>query len=191
MSYYFEPEWKVRKKLHRRITAIISVWYICAVLIVVYSCSGNEPVEPAKLSMLPSHEPNAMVGSVTGKYLKLTSYFRKHKNKHPEMSASAVLETKRPKLMASLAIKGEKNTPYTAKRTGYKKRHSGMFQVSEKDWGYAGTLPIDQALKSERVLDEFIASYGGSMQKGLNAYGGDKTKNQYAKNILNELQKSY
>lgn len=185
-DYYFEPSWKRRKRCNR-LTAMLLGVFIC-MTIAAYSCSSKEEKVEFKTTCVSAHEPNAMPASITGRYLKLVSYFKKHNNPHPEMSASAVIETRKTKLMASVAVKGEKNSPYTSKKGGYKKRHKGMFQVNEKDWGFAGNTPIDQALKSEQVLDEFIVSYGGSLQKGLNGYGGDKTRKVYAKNILNELQ---
>jgi hypothetical protein len=102
--------------------------------------------------------------------------------------AEAVLATKKPKLMAAVAVKGERNTPYTVKNGGYKKRHVGAWQVNEKYWGFAGNTPLQQALKAEAILDELIVASGGNLKKALNAYGGDKTKKVYARNILAEIE---
>jgi hypothetical protein len=192
-EYNNQMAWKRAKNERRKKLLVHLVWFVlCSAVLVAHSCSSKEKLEKPKVELkadlMISHKPNAMCPSMRDRYDKLVSYFKRNKNPHPEMSATAVLETKRPKLMAAVAVKGEKNTPYTNKKGGYKKRHYGMYQVSKKDWGYAGALPIDQALKSEKVLEEFEASYGGSVYKGLNAYGGDVTKNMYAKNILNELQ---
>lgn len=186
LNPYYEMQWKTdKRKRRKKLLSCLGLIAVCSLVVVAHSCL-KEPV--VKTGCLSSHKPNAMTPGVRDRYAKLVKYFIKQKNPHPEMSATAVLEVKKTKLMTSVAVKGERNTPYTNKKGGYKKRHNGMFQVSEKDWGYAGATPVDQALKSEKVLEEFIASYGGSVYKGLNAYGGDKTKNVYAKNILDELK---
>lgn len=124
---------------------------------------------------------------LTIRQIQMAEYFRKSGNKHPELMAEAVLVTEKPKLMAAIAVKGERNTPYTVRRGGYKKRHAGAFQVNEKIHGFAGVTPLQQALKAESILDKLIIENKNDIKKALNAYGGDVSKRKYASVVLNEL----
>lgn len=117
--------------------------------------------------------------------VRMEKYFKSAGNPHPEKMARAVLATKRPKLLAAIAVKGEKNTPYTARRTGWKKRHSGAWQISEKDWGPVPHDPVGQALKADKILDELTDKR--SIRKALSIYGGDRT-DRYQQRVLAELQ---
>jgi hypothetical protein len=124
---------------------------------------------------------------VSPKQVKMTEYFKKKGNPTPEVMAKAVLKTSKPRLLAAMAVRGEKNTPHWIRNGGYKKRHAGAWQVNPRDWGAVPYDVTEQALQAELVVDKFIKAKGGIVN-GLNAYGGDKTKKVYAQNILNELQ---
>jgi len=177
------PVLKTWKCKERKFNICITLLVVILILI-AHSCSKEKEV-----SCLPSHPvPAKPLVSNGQRWHKFVAYFKKSGNKHPEMMATAVLETKRPKLMAALAVKGERNTPYTVRRGGFRKRHRGAFQVNEALHGAAGETPIDQALKSERIIEDLLAESGGNLQKALNRYGGDRTKKQYAKNILQEIE---
>lgn len=118
--------------------------------------------------------------------MSMERYFEKSGNPHPKQMAEAVLATKRPKLLAAMAVKGEKNTPYTVRRGGYKKRHSGSWQVNPKDWGKVPYDAVGQALQSERILDELLDKK--PLRQALNSYGGDST-DAYSRRVLAELQR--
>lgn len=137
--------------------------------------------------VLVSHSQNIMNPALFPKWVNLTEYFRRKGNPHPEMSATAVLETNKPRLMTAIAVKGERNTHYKSKKGGYKKRHVGMYQINEKHWGKAGALPIDQALRAEWVLNELLKENNKNLNSALNNYGGS-TKNKYAPQVLAELK---
>jgi hypothetical protein len=117
---------------------------------------------------------------------KMVEYFRKKGSRSPEEMANAVYTTNSPRLLAAIAVR-ETGANHTVKRTGYKKRHYGAFQVNPKDWGKVSNDPIQQALQAEAILKE-LTQETGDIKKALNAYGGDKTRKVYAANILKELQ---
>jgi hypothetical protein len=114
----------------------------------------------------------------------MTDYFRKAGNKHPEQMAVAVLATSKPKLLAAMATKGEKNTPYTVRKGGYKRRHAGAWQVNPKDWGKVPMTPLGQALQAERILEDLTDKK--PIKQALSHYGGDST-DKYANRVLAEL----
>ena len=88
--------------------------------------------------------------------------------------------------MAAIAVKGEKNTPYTVRRGGYTKRCAGAWQQDEGIHGKVPKDPIGQALKAESYLIDLIQDK--PIDVALNIYGGDKTKKEYAYNVLAELK---
>lgn len=172
-----------KKKVHRIRDAIVLALLLLLSAMAIGTKHKQVKPESSKVPVTVSK----IVIPQTKRHIKMSTYFKKRGNKHPDAMATAVLETKRPKLMAAIAVKGELNTPYTVKHGGYKNRYVGAWQVCESEWGRAGNLPIDQALKSERILETLVAESKGDLKKALNLYGGDKTKKVYAKNILNEL----
>ena len=123
------------------------------------------------------------------RHAKMSAYFRKAGSKTPEAMATAVLMTKSPRLLAAITVKGEKLTPPTARKTGYKGRYSGAWQT-EAHWGKVTSNITDQALIAEFALDTHVKDEKGII-RGLNAYGGqkDKAKGKYAYEVLAELQR--
>ena len=118
--------------------------------------------------------------------MSMTLYFERAGSKTPEQLAIAVLATKSPRLLAAIHVKGEKLSPYTSRNTGYKKRHSGAWQVSSKDWGTVSKNPTEQALQAEMILIELTNKR--PIRQALNIYGGDST-DAYSKRVLAELVK--
>lgn len=117
--------------------------------------------------------------------IAMVRYFESAGNKHPEQMANAVMATGRPRLLAAVAVAGEKNTPYTVRKGGYKKRHAGAWQVNQKYWGKVPLDPVGQALQAERILEELTESK--PIRTALSIYGGDSSSN-YANRVLKELQ---
>jgi hypothetical protein len=121
----------------------------------------------------------------------LSAYFRKHGNKGstPDQLATAVLMTKSYRVLAAIHTAGERNSPVTARHTGYKGRYSGAWQTSAH-WGKVTGNVTDQALIAELALDAHVKEEGGII-KGLNAYGGEsnKAKGKYAYTVLAELER--
>ena len=115
---------------------------------------------------------------------KLTEYFKSKGSKTPEEMAEAVLATRNPRLLAAVASRETGGNP-SVRRTGFRKRHDGAFQVNKKHWGKVSRDPVEQALQAEAVLTELVEEKGGIVA-GLNAYGGD-SRGMYARTVLAEL----
>jgi hypothetical protein len=137
---------------------------------------NHSELQPVQLDCRECHRKVAM-----------TRYFERRGNPTPEQMAEAVLATKSPRLMASIAVKGEKNTPYWTRNGGYKKRHDGAYQMSKahkKAYGPVPPDPIGQALQAERYLSDITSEL--NIKEALNEYGGD-SRGHYANRVLAEL----
>lgn len=159
-------------------TAVILILFGVSIgiilLAVAKSCDAvNKPVS-VQLDCRDCHNRKAA----------MIQYFRKSGSKTPEMMAEAVLATKSPRLLAAIAVKGEKNTPYTVRNGGWKKRHAGSWQVSKKHWGEVPKDPVGQALQAEEILAELTSTM--PIEKALSVYGGDSTS-RYQRRVLAEL----
>ena len=116
----------------------------------------------------------------------MANYFKKAGSKSsPEEMANAVLKTKSPRLLASIA-KIESGGNPRLRNTGYKKRHHGAFQVNPKHWGKVPKDAAGQALQAERILTELTETM--PIKKALSRYGGDTT-DKYQRKVLAELVK--
>ena len=126
------------------------------------------------------------------RHMSMTRFFESKGSPQPERMATAVLQTKRPRMMAKIAIRESGGDP---KAVGDKGKSKTAFQMQEKHWyklmheGKASSDPVIQALDSERIIEDLIVANNGNLRKALNAYNGDVTKRTYAKNILAGLEK--
>lgn len=156
---------------------LVGVFWGMIIMGVIKACD-KEP-QPATIaqSLAPCHKCH-------NRKTQMTEYFRMRENPYPEKMAEAVLATSKPKLLAAVAVAGEKNTPYTVRRGGYKKRHAGAWQVNSKYWGKVPHNPIDQAKQAENILVELTNQQ--PLRKALSQYGGDST-NAYQRRVLAEL----
>jgi len=175
---YYENAARRRRK-QKRNKQIVGIFFLLFTFAITLFVAGYEK----ELKLKHCHKTGMSI-----EQLKYQAYFHKAGNKHSEVMAKAVLATKQPELMAAIAVKGEKNTPYTSRRGGYKKRHAGAWQQNEKYWGKIPHDALSQAIKAEKDLAGLVAETG-DLKKALNVWGGDKTKKVYAKNILAELEK--
>lgn len=190
--------WKRKERIERIILGLC----VLALMLIAYSCSYDKKVE-----CLSSH--NTTVGKIldlSGKhiienqidccechnrYMSMSLYFKRHGSSTPQLMATAVMETKRPKLMAAIAVK---ESGGNLKALGDHKRSKGAFQVQAKHWKAflhekkVSKDAITQALDSERILDALLIESNGDMKIALNAYNGDYTRKKYAEKILAELQ---
>lgn len=174
---YYEKTWK---RKHYKIDLTKPTLYLILFAIVIilagYDFASKEP----ELKPLPSH------GFLNPRHFALSEFFRLKGSPDPQRMATAVLETKRPRLMASIAVRESGANP---KAVGDGGRSKGAFQVQAKHHGRVSSDPVEQALQSERVLDELLSENNGNMKKALNAYNGDTKKKVYAQNILAELER--
>lgn len=116
----------------------------------------------------------------------LEEYYRKSGSRSPKEMASAVLITKRPRLMAAMSVV-ESDGNYTVRNTGYKRRHSGAWQVNPYFWGEVPDDPKEQALQAQKILDTYLKKSKGDMTTALNKYGGC-SRGLYSRSITKELQ---
>ncbi len=114
---------------------------------------------------------------------KMTAYFRKAGSRSPEEMANAVVRTRNGRLLAAIAVVESGGNP-TVRRSGYKKRHDGAFQVNKKYWGKVPHDAAGQALQAEAILAELTETM--PIKKALALYGGDST-DKYTKRVLAEL----
>lgn len=122
--------------------------------------------------------------SCHNRHAQMITYFAKAGNPTPEEMATAVLATKSPRLLAAMAVAGEKNTHYKTRRGGYKKQHAGAWQVNPRYWGPVPFDPVGQALKTEDILKDLTKDQ--PIEKALAVYGGDSTA-MYSNRVLAEL----
>jgi hypothetical protein len=175
---------KAWKQKHYKVE-IKSVTFLVVLLVVALIIAGhdfafNEPVPQPKIEMLKSH------GSVLNpRHAALSAFFASKGSPDPQRMATAVLGTKRPRLMAAIAVRESGANP---KAVGDGGKSRGSFQVQARHWGRVSKDPVEQALQSERILEELLADNKGNLKKALNAYNGDTRRKVYAQNILNELQ---
>lgn len=115
------------------------------------------------------------------KETKIAEKMMEHGSPEPVKMAQAVAKTKRPALMAAIAITESNGNP---KAIG-KSKERGAFQVLEKHWGRVHpSSAMQQALHSERILDELIAEKG-STDRAVMAYNGTGyAAKRYQKKVL-------
>lgn len=179
-------QWADRKKNSHAASYTIIGWCIGLIfgmiLITGIKTCIKDP-QPAALST-NCRECHNSTGTPARKH-RFIDYFTKAGNKHPIKMANAVMATGRPRLLAAVAVAGEKNTPYTVRKGGYKKQHAGAWQVNSKYWGRVPNDPVGQALQAERILEELTESK--PIRTALSIYGGDSSS-RYANRVLKELQ---
>jgi len=158
----------------------IVVIFLITVLHLAIKGLNIKPSPPQKQCIECHNRKNAMV-----------NYLKRNKVKSPQEMAEALLNSKNGRLLAAIHVRGEKATPHTAMKTGYKNKYSGAFQTHDS-WGKItkDTSIAEQALIAEVALTTHVAEEK-SIIKGLNAYGGhkDKVNGAYAYNVLDELQR--
>lgn len=178
---YNDKRWRKKFNLKKELLK-------CSILVtlligIAYSLPYHE--EPALLK-----DPSSCKGC-HNRHDAMSRYFESKGSPDPQRMATAVLETNRPRLMASIAVRESQGNP---KAVGDGGKSKGAFQCQTKHWaklmheGKVSKDPVVQALDSERILEEFIAANNGDLKKALNGYNGDLTKKVYAKNILKEAK---
>ena len=97
-------------------------------------------------------------------------YFKAWNSPVPEVMAHSVMQTKRPALMAAMAVKESNATPWAVGDSG---RSKGAFQVQERYWGVVPINPTEQALQAERILEDIIRdNRRGDLRQCLAQYNG-------------------
>lgn len=120
---------------------------------------------------------------------KIEKMFTKYGSPVPKQMTNAVNATKRPELMAAIALQESDGTPWATGKAGEK----GAWQVMEKDWGVVSKNPIDQAMQAEKILDELLEASKGDVKKALSMYNGGsrppKKSYKYADSVITKWKK--
>jgi hypothetical protein len=173
----YNKRWKKKPKYGR--VAVILMLSVVSIVVFGHDFSYKEQVAAQKSCLTSCH-----------RHVALSRYFEHKGSPDPQRMATAVLETSRPRLMASIAVRESGGDP---KAVGDGGRSRGSFQVQAAHWKnklherHVSKDPVIQALDSERILEELIAENNGSLRKGLSAYNGERGKKVYANQILAEL----
>jgi hypothetical protein len=163
---------------------LISIIGLFATLVVVKACqpvpaAAKPYIDISELKCGYCHQqataPNTQ---------KLTEYFRKAGSRDPVVMAHAVSKTSKPRLLAAVAVV-ETGGNYRVRRTGWKQKFDGGWQVNKKHWGKVPTDAYGQAAQADRILAELLEDQG-SLKKALSVYGGDSTE-RYQRKVLAEL----
>jgi hypothetical protein len=177
---------RYERRLRRRMITIVGLFIllvVCTTMLVRNSFYFRAQIEREmsmkKIPMAKSHT------RLTDQQWELSQYFQKIGSPEPQKMAIAVSMTKKPRLMAAMAKVETRANPHK-RRTGYKKRYHGAWQVDPKHWGRVSSDPIEQALQAQDALEDLVRTHNGNFKRGLNNYGGDSTDN-YSKKILAEL----
>lgn len=177
----YHLRYKARRRKRYGVYGFLVVGTIIFAALVAKSCDQQEQeaLRKSLMSCIPAHK------DITNEEWKMSLYFQKKGSKKPVEMAQAVLKTKKPRLMAAIAVVETNGNP-EVRRSGYKKRHHGAFQVNPKYWGPVSHDALSQALQAEDALDTFKKTSKGKLTVALNYYGGDST-DAYSKRILAEL----
>lgn len=167
----YDKRWKKKPKYGR--VAVLLIMFAVTLMVVGHNFSYKEQTTSLKICNTSCH-----------RHVALSRYFESKGSPDPQRMATAVLETSRPRLMASIAVRESQGNP---KAVGDGGKSRGSFQVQQKHWGKVSNDPVKQALQSERILEELLADNNGNLEKALRAYNGEQKKNVYAQNILAEL----
>lgn len=186
-----EQKMKMRKKRQICVLSVSSSILIC---LLASMCNNALQVKNERNKAIKRVDINASFIKIEKKAdidkneEKFIEYFQKSGSPKPEIMAKAVISTKKPRLMAAIAVVETKGDP-SKRYTGYKKRHHGAWQVNPNDWGPVSHEALAQALQAEDALNTFKKSSKGNLKVALNKYGGETNpeRGEYADKILAEL----
>ena len=133
------------------------------ILLLMIACLLSIPTLLSKCDAKVEPKP------VTQSQIKYEKVFKASGSTQPEVMAKAVLATKKPSLMAAIAIKESNGNPGAIGDNGASK---GAFQVQSKHWGVVPNDAIKQALQSERILEELSRASRGRLRRTLAMYNG-------------------
>lgn len=158
--------------------------FACAALVGIGMVFGMFVVTGMKSCEKPQQLSDCMT---CHRKVAYTKYFQGSLD--PQAMATAVLATKSPKLLAAMHVAGEKRSPHTSRKGGRGGKYGGAWQTGPH-FGKVPDSVTEQALIAELAIGTHFADAKGDMVKALNGYGGDKTKKQYAYNVLRELEEN-
>lgn len=164
-----------RSSAHALIVGVI----IFSVYCVVQGCEQRE----AKPVLKP------YVAQVNAKELKLVEAFRANNSPVPHEMAAAVVNRKRPRLLASVAIIESNATPWAVGDAG----EVSAWQIIEDDWGPVGETTADHAKKAEDILEKLLKENNGNIRISLEKYNGGphpgEKSRRYAQKVIETINK--
>jgi hypothetical protein len=152
---------EVKKERSIIAMAAYSIAFIVLIALLVYSCTGAV-IQTAENQERYYAKPLVL----TEEQMVYRDFFKRHGSPAPDMMAVAVSQTKRPALMAALAVVESNGNPSAV---GYSGDSLGAWQVQPKHWGPVSESPVQQALQAEKILEALVESRG-SLRRGLIAY---------------------
>jgi len=175
-----EQSWKDQRIVRNNMAYWYRIvgWFIVLglCLLTLKSCIDTIPNKPV---MGEAPKPQ-----LTYEQEQFKSFFQRHGSPVPDQMAVAVTATKRPALMAAIAVVESNGNPKASGDSGESK---GAWQVQAKHWGKVSTDPVSQALQAERILEELLSSRR-SLRSGLAQYNGGtrppKISYRYADRII-------
>lgn len=120
------------------------------------------------------------------------SFFVRHGSPQPEAMALAVTATRRPALMAAIAVAESNGDPAAVGDGG---ESLGAFQVQEKHWGEVSASPVQQALQAERILEgllkerERLRCQSDRIRASLAAYNGGQRPSRVSYKYADRVMK--
>ena len=134
--------------------------------------------------------PEETVEATFTKHDSFVTYFKAWNSPVPEVMAHSVMQTKRPALMAAMAVKESNATPWAVGDSG---RSKGAFQVQGRYWGVVPSNPVEQALQAERILEDLMRDdRRGSLRSSLARYNGGtkppKISYRYADAVIRSMK---
>jgi len=144
-----ERGWKEeQEKKDDSVINSFKVFGVCAVVLIGSSLALTECHEDVKPAL-------AVKKQLTVQQQGFSEFFKRHGSPAPEQMAVAVTRTKRPALMAAIAVVESNGKP---EAVGDRGKSKGAFQVQERHWGKVPSDAVGQALQAERILEELLSS---------------------------------
>lgn len=152
---------------------LITAVFITGTVLVSMSIAGNEDKKDTEKLVKPRYTSKVFQNMTT--------------NIPAETARMIVEHSKRPKTLAAIASveTGKKGKVTTRGKAG----EVGIFQVMEKDWGYAGRTTMQQIMKADHILDELVKECGDE-HAAIKAYNGAGAKAEvYRRKVYAELRR--
>lgn len=149
-----------QNKMFRKLYILVAASII--LLIALNMCDG-----PANEQCEIEYTTPAM----TPEQSEFRDFFQRHGSTDPEQMAVAVTHTKRPALMAAIAVRESNANPHSIGDGGDSR---GAFQVQSRHWGKVPKDALSQAKQAEQILEELLEASNAkrSLRYALAQYNG-------------------
>ena len=199
-------EWQDRRELMQRldykstplpwrqdvdgISWMIVLWLSVILFLLVIYIKSCEPVPAVAKPRIDINDVKCGYCHYESRHSKLTEYFKsKDLPTDPAKLATAVLQTPYPKILAAIAV--AERSPATSTKGGWKKRHSGVFQMSRSNAKAYGKTPSDvegQARQAAMLLRDLL-SEEKTLPLAVAKYGGEINTDKYSRFVMAEIER--